>query len=115
MPATCGSDPIDLTPPFGGKQGTRLKMSLADFATCLTLSIAFAVRPFCSASRLWSADAAPIVTEGCGAATLLSDGAAVWAAWTAICARAVELEIGASSMSAATADTASDVTGAKGQ
>ena len=29
LAATCGSDPIDLTPPFGGRQGTRLKMSLA--------------------------------------------------------------------------------------
>ena len=115
MPATCGSDPIDLAPPFGGKQGTRLKMSLADFATCLTLSIAFAVRPFCSGSRLWSADAAPVVTKGCGAATLLSDGAGVWAAWAVICARTGEFEIDASSRSAATADTASDVTGKKGQ
>src|SRR5580704_12982574 len=47
LPATCGSDPIDLAPPFGGRHGTRLKTSLADFATCLTLSIAFSVRLFC--------------------------------------------------------------------
>jgi hypothetical protein len=31
---------------FGGKHGTRLKMSVADFATCLTLSIAFSVMLF---------------------------------------------------------------------
>ena len=45
--ATCGSDPIDLAPPFGGRQGTRLKMSPADFATSFTLSIALPVRLFC--------------------------------------------------------------------
>src|ERR1700737_1361922 len=42
--ATCGRDPIDLRPPFGGRQGTRLKMSLAAFALSLTLSIALIVR-----------------------------------------------------------------------
>ena len=46
LPATCGSDPIDLAPPFGGRHGTRLKMSPADFATCFTLSIALAVKLF---------------------------------------------------------------------
>src|SRR5271167_892638 len=46
LPATCGSDPIDLGAPFGGRHGTRLKMSLADFATCLTFSIALSVRLF---------------------------------------------------------------------
>ena len=40
--ATCGSEPSDCAPPFGGRQGTRLKMSLADFATCFTLSMALA-------------------------------------------------------------------------
>ena len=44
--ATCGSDPIDLAPPFGGRHGTRLKMSPADFATSFTLSIALAARLF---------------------------------------------------------------------
>jgi hypothetical protein len=44
--ATCGNEPIDLAPPFGGKQGTRLKMSPADFATSFTRSIAVLVRLF---------------------------------------------------------------------
>ena len=46
LAATRGSDPIDLATPFGGRQGTRLKMSLADFATCFTLSIALVARLF---------------------------------------------------------------------
>ena len=45
--ATRGSEPIFLAPPFGGRQGTRLKMSPADFATSLTFSIALEVRLFC--------------------------------------------------------------------
>ena len=44
--ATCGSEPSDCAPPLGGMQGTREKMSLADFATCFTVSIAFAVSVF---------------------------------------------------------------------
>src|SRR5437773_10146617 len=48
LAATCGSEPICLAPPFGGRQGTRLKMSPADFATSFTLSIALPVRLFCS-------------------------------------------------------------------
>src|SRR2546423_1715678 len=47
LPATCGSDPIDLGPPFGGRQGTRLKMSPADFATSFTVSIVLAAMLFC--------------------------------------------------------------------
>jgi len=50
LPATCGSDPIDLALPFDGRHGTRLKMSLADFATSFTLSIALLVRLFCGAA-----------------------------------------------------------------
>src|ERR1700737_1661337 len=100
--ATCGSDPNGWTPPFGGRQGTRLKMSLADFATCLTLSTAFAVKPFCSAGLAGAAGAVPVVAEGCTAVVLVSDGlvsdgpvsvgavvwadgAAVGAAWAAAC------------------------------
>ena len=45
--ATRGSDTIFLAPPFGGRQGTRLKMSPADFATSLTFSIALEVTLFC--------------------------------------------------------------------
>src|SRR3569832_1553065 len=41
--ATCGSEPSEFSPPFGGEQGTRLKISPADLATCFTLSTAFAV------------------------------------------------------------------------
>src|SRR5512132_3921730 len=66
--ATCGSDPIDLTPPFGGRQGTRLKMSPADFATSLTFSIALAVRLFCCDGFAWSTAAtlpAPVAPVVC--------------------------------------------------
>ena len=86
MLATCGSDPIDLEPPFGGRHGTRLKMSPADFATSFTLSIALPVMPFCAAGS------AAAVGAACGAALsaagfcsvlfpdlALSDSAACWA------------------------------------
>ena len=56
--ATCGSEPIDLAPPFGGRQGTRLKMSAADFATSFTLSIALPVMLFCCGRTDGSAAAA---------------------------------------------------------
>jgi hypothetical protein len=56
--ATRGSDPIDLEAPFGGRQGTRLKMSPADFATSFTLSIALPVTPFCAAGLPVAAGAA---------------------------------------------------------
>src|SRR5438309_11097767 len=49
LAATCGREPICLAPPFGGRQGTRLNMSVADFATSFTLSIALPVRLFCCA------------------------------------------------------------------
>ena len=55
LPATCGSEPIDLEAPFGGRQGTRLKMSPADFATSFTLSIALPVMPFCAAGLVAAA------------------------------------------------------------
>ena len=35
--ATCGSEPSACTPPFGGRQGTRLKISLADLRDLLHL------------------------------------------------------------------------------
>src|SRR5258708_7994692 len=54
--ATCGSDPIDLTPPLAGRHGTRLKMSLAVFATSLAFSIALDVRLFFGAGAVGSAD-----------------------------------------------------------
>src|ERR1700738_4534977 len=66
--ATCGSDPLDLAAPLGGRQGTRLKISPADFATALTLSIALVVRLF--GWLAWSTDAtlpvpaAPVVWRG---------------------------------------------------
>ena len=47
--ATCGSEPIDFETPLGDRQGTRAKMSPADFATSLALSIALVGRPFCCA------------------------------------------------------------------
>src|SRR5207244_11539171 len=82
--ATCGSDPIDLEPPFGGRHGTRLKMSPADLATSFTLSIALPAMPF-------AAGLAAIVTAGGAALSAggfcsvlfpdlaLSDSAACWA------------------------------------
>src|SRR5450432_2685730 len=98
--ATCGSDPIDLAPPFGGKHGTRLKISPADFATCFTFSIALAVRLFC-----------------CGGLALsdlgMSVDAGAWAAWAA-CARAGRIDTGVSSISAATAGATSNVILQKG-
>src|SRR5450432_279861 len=74
--ATCGSDPIDLAPPFGGKHGTRLKMSPADFATSLTFSIVLAARLFGCAGLAWSravtlpaaAAAAPVAGGAVGVA-----------------------------------------------
>src|ERR1700730_6469182 len=76
--ATCGSDPIDLAAPLEGRQGTRLKISPADFATALTVSIALVVRLFCCAAltgaayhTTWPAPAAPVVWEAAGL-TLLS-------------------------------------------
>src|ERR1700730_19267483 len=72
--ATCGSDPIDLAPPFGGKHGTRLKMSPADFATSLTFSIVLAARLFGCAGSAWPtavtfpAAAAPVVGGTAGGA-----------------------------------------------
>ena len=46
--ATCGSEPIALATPFGDWQGTRAKMSPADFATSLALSIALVAALFCA-------------------------------------------------------------------
>ena len=66
--ATCGSDPIALMP-FDGRQGTRLKMSLADLATSLTLSIALVVTLFgCDALACSTAATlpAPVVCEAAG-------------------------------------------------
>jgi hypothetical protein len=60
--ATCGSDPIDLELPFGGRHGTRLKMSPADLATSFTLSIALPVMPF------WAEGLATAVCAACGVA-----------------------------------------------
>src|ERR1700733_2649592 len=73
LAATCGSEPIVLAPPFGERHGTRLRISLADFATSLTLSIALPAKPFCSDEFAGSDDATPVV-----AALALSEGAA-WA------------------------------------
>src|SRR5271169_1211301 len=135
LPATCGSDPIDLGAPFGGRHGTRLKMSLADFATCLTFSIALSVRLFGCGGLIWStaatlpcsdfsavgltlSDFAPsdfavsdlaasdLAASDLAASDLaLSDKAACWAA----CARAGAIAAGVSSNSAATAGAASNV------
>src|SRR5580765_6017943 len=114
--ATCGNEPIDLAPPFGGRQGTRLKMSPADFATSFTFSIALLVRLFCCdgfcCARLAGSTAAtlpvPVVgcSDGLAASTLLAasvlavpDIAACWAVcWLfwAICACTHETDAGVS-------------------
>src|ERR1700748_2211761 len=108
LPATCGSDPIDCALPFGARQGTRLKISLADFATCLTFSIARVVRLFgcdglagsTAATGAAGGAAFPVVAAGFatsaglvasdfGASDLLpSVNAACWA-FSAICGCAV--------------------------
>jgi hypothetical protein len=138
--ATCGSDPIDLAPPFGGKHGTRPKMSPVDFATSLTFSIVLVARLFCCAGLAWStaatlpAPAAPLVRGAAGVAVsdlalsdlVLSDlapsdlalsdlapleSAACWATW----ARTGSICAGVSNTIAATANAASDVIRQKGR
>src|SRR5437762_1133595 len=126
--ATCGSDPTDLAPPFGGRHGTRLKMSPADFATSFTLSIALAVRLFCCAGFARSTAAilpAPVGAVACGAGGLglsdlalsdlaPSDRVACCAAWTAW-ARAGDIDAAVGSTNAATAGRASNATRQKGR
>src|SRR5271169_5246310 len=73
LPATCGSDPIDLGAPFGGRHGTRLKMSLADFATCLTFSIALSVRLFGCGGLIWSTAATLPCSDFSAVGLTLSD------------------------------------------
>src|ERR1700731_777590 len=109
LPATCGSDPTGLTPPFGGRQGTRLKISPADFATSLTFSIALAVRLFCCDGLAGSTAATlPVPTVwdvAAGSGLALSASAACWAGWAA-CARAGNIDPGASRRSTAMTGTA---------
>src|SRR5213080_2147466 len=90
LAATCGSDPMVFAPPFGDRHGTRLKISPADFATSLTLSIALPARPFCCEALAGSTDATPVV-----AALALSEGAAC-----AVSARAEGRATGASAIAA---------------
>src|ERR1700682_6357516 len=129
LAATCGSEPIDLAPPFGGRQGTRLKMSPADFATSFTLSIAFEVRVFCCAGVSCAGLAcsvaatlalvAPVVVCG-GAVLALSDLALSDLAWSesaacwATCACKGSTDSGVSATNAATAETANHVCRQKG-
>src|SRR3982074_336407 len=70
--ATRGSDPMVRAPPFGGRHGTRLKMSPADFATSLTFSIALVVKLFCCGGFDWSTAAAlpPVAPVVCDAGDL---------------------------------------------
>src|SRR3954462_4983240 len=75
LAATWGSEPMVFAPPFGARQGTRLKISPADFATSLTLSIALPARPFCCEGFAESTDA---TLPGATVPAELSDGAA-WA------------------------------------
>src|ERR1700691_5077301 len=115
--ATCGSEPIDLVPPFGGRHGTRLKMSPADCATSLTFSIALAVRLLLGCCGfVWStATALPVPTVCDADALKLSDlappdSAACWRAW----ACATGISAGVNSTNAATAGAASDAIPQKG-
>src|ERR1700749_3132816 len=82
--ATCGNEPSDCTPPFGGRHGTREKISLADLATCFTVSIAFAVSVFGGGSD--GSLVALLVDAGAWEAAAGDDGsdcgeACVCAAW----------------------------------
>src|SRR4051812_15446511 len=77
LPATRGSDPILWAPPFGGKHGTRLKMSVADFATSFTLSIVLPVRLFCADGLDRSTAATLPVAGGLAASDLSASGLVV--------------------------------------
>src|SRR3954454_19237120 len=78
LPATCGSEPIAFAPPFGDRQGTRLKMSPADFATCFTLSMARAVMPRwagdVAATVVWDGEAEAGLADCCGAGVACAAG-----------------------------------------
>src|SRR3954451_20570747 len=91
LAATCGSDPSVFAPPFGDRHGTRLKISPADFATSLTLSIALPAKPFCD----WFAGSTAATLLGAAVPFVLSDGAA-WA----VSARAGVNVTGASAIAA---------------
>src|SRR6185369_11915660 len=86
--ATRGSEPIDLEPTFGGRQGTRLKMSPADFATSLTLSMALPVTPFWAAGLTAAMLLVPVVA-GLAASTLVSPCARLSAGALSACGLAV--------------------------
>src|SRR6201991_710998 len=109
--ATCANDPIDRAPRFGGRHGTRLKMSPADFATCWTFSISLVARLFGCAGSACSAAAGrrlpvPVV---CGSVACLfrpsdlapSDSVACWVD----SARAAGIEPGNDSTSDAAASS----------
>src|SRR6185312_5206959 len=108
---------IGLTPPFGGRHGTRLKMSPADFATSFTLSIALAVRLLGCGEAGWSTAVTSPVAVVCDADALklsdlaTPDSAACWTTW----ARPGGIKAGANSTSAATAGTVSDAIPQKGR
>src|SRR4051812_3360362 len=126
--ATRGSDPILCALPFGDKHGTRLKMSVADFATSFTLSIALPVRPFCADGSAAATLPAPVAGAACGFVVsdlavsdlavsdlALSDSAA--ACWAGCCcACAGDAHAGVSTASAAAmASAVSDADGRKGR
>src|SRR6478609_9715094 len=114
--ATRGSDPIDLAAPFDGRQGTRLKMSVADFAASFTVSIALEVILRCAGAADGSTAAtlpAPLVGDAGGLAVSvldLSESVACWAA----CARNGATHGGVSSATPAMAIAASHVVRGKG-
>src|SRR5882672_4743572 len=108
LPATCGSDPIDFAPPFGGRHGTRPRMSVADFATSFTLLIALLVM-LLGADGLDGSTAATLpapVVDACGfAVSVLALSESV--ACCAVCACTGRTHGGISSATLAAASAAS--------
>src|SRR5262245_11752522 len=111
--ATRGSEPIDLLPPFGGRHGTRAKISL-------TLSTARAAMLFC-AGLLWTlapalaGASAGLVASGLLASDLAaSDLGASVLPTAACCANCARAGTGVSNAAAANAVAASTALAQKG-
>src|SRR4029079_6693272 len=118
LPATRGSDPTILAVPFDGRQGTRLKISVADFATSFTVSIALLAMLRCAGAAAPDESTAatlpaPVVGDAGGlvaSVLALSESVACWAA----CARSGATHGGVSSATPAVATAASHVVRRKG-
>ena len=112
--ATRGNDTIFLAPPFGGRQGTRLKISPADFATSLTFSIALEVTLFCCGLAASTATTLAPAAGGAGGFAASDLALSERVAWVP-CARAGSSCAGVSKTSAAIAGSASDIIRRKGR